>query len=85
MLKNDDYKALLPVFVLSIYLPLDNAACERGFSVMNEIKTAKRNKLDKPLNPLMLIGIYKDFVFDYSELGVRIADTWTYNLFFTDF
>ena len=79
MLQNEGYKALLPIFVLSLCLPLDNAACERGFSVMNDIKTAKRNKLEKPLFPLMLIGIYKDFNYDYADLGVRIAATWSYD------
>ena len=49
MVQNDGYENLHPVFVLSLCLPLDNAACEGGFSVMNEIKTTKRNELDKPL------------------------------------
>ena len=84
MVQNDGYENLRPVFVLSLCLPLDNAACERGFSVMNEIKTAKRNELDKPLFPLMFIGIYRDFKYDYADLGVKIAATWSYEQFFSD-
>ena len=46
----------------------------------NDIKTAKRNKLDKPLFPLMLLGMRGDtFNFDYADLGVKIASTWTYD------
>ena len=69
-MQNDGYENVRPVFVHSLSLPLDNTACERGFPVMNEIKTAKRNELDKPLFPLMLIGIYRDFKYDYADLGV---------------
>ena len=44
---------------------------------MNDIKTSKRNKLNKPLFPLMLLG--RTFNFDYADLGVKIASTWTYD------
>ena len=47
---------------------------------MSDVKTAKRNKLDKPLFPLMLLGMHGDtFNFDYADLGVKIASTWTYD------
>ena len=75
MYQNPGYKSLRPVYVLALCLPLDNAACERGFSIMNEIKTAKRSRLNKPLLPLMFIAIYKDFKYNFAELGSLIADT----------
>ena len=78
MVQNDGYENLRLVFVLCLCLPLDNAACECSFSVMNEIKAARRNELDKPLFPLMFIGIYRDFKYDYADLGVKIAATWSY-------
>ena len=78
MIKTGGYENLFPLFQLALCMPLDNAACERGFSViMNDIKTFKGNKLDKPLFPLMLIEIYKGFQFDYATLGAKIAATWT--------
>ena len=58
MYQNPGYKSLRPVYVLALCLPLDSAACERGFSVMNEIKTSKRNRLNKPSLPLMFIAIH---------------------------
>ena len=79
MYRNHGYKSLRPVYVLALCLPLDNAACERGFSVMNEIKTAKRNRLEKPLLPLTFIAIYKDFKYNFAKLGCLIADTWIRN------
>ena len=78
MVQNDGCENLRPVFVLSLCLPLDNAACERGFSVMNGIKTAKRNELDKPIFPLMLIGIYRDFKYNYAHFGLKVNEPWSY-------
>ena len=73
------YENIVPVFQLALTLPLDNACCERGFSAMNDIKTAKRNKLDKPLFPLMLLAMYgKTHNFDFKKLGVLMASTWEY-------
>ena len=73
------YENIIPVFQLALRLPLDNACCERGFSTMNDIKTSKRNKLNKPLFLLMLLGMHgRTFNFDYADLGVKIASTWTY-------
>ena len=46
-LRNGTYKSIVPVFQLALCLHLDNACCERGFSAMSDIKTAKRNKHDK--------------------------------------
>ena len=47
---------------------------------MNDIKTAKRNKLDKPLFALMLPAMYgKTHNFDFAKLGVIMASTWGYN------
>ena len=39
---------------------------------MNDIKSAKRNKLQKPLFALMLIAMYgANFKFDYNKLAGR--------------
>ena len=47
---------------------------------MNDIKSAKRNKLQNPLFALMLIAMYgKSFKLDYNKLGVQMASTWTYD------
>ena len=79
-LRTGGYENIVPVFQLALTLPLDNACCERGFSAMNDIKTAKRNKLDKPLFPLMLVAMYgKTHNFDFAKLGVLMASTWEYS------
>ena len=70
------YEEIVPVFQLALCLPLDNACCERGFSIMNDIKTNKHDKLQKPLFALMLLAKYgKAFDFDYPKLGNLIATT----------
>ena len=74
------YENIVPVFQLALTLPLDNACCERGFLAMNDIKTAKRSKLDKPLFPLMLVAMYgKTHNFDFAKLGLLMASTWEYS------
>ena len=51
-----------------------------GLSLDNDIKTAKRNKLDDPLFALMLLAMYgKTHNFDFTKLGVLMASTWRYN------
>ena len=59
-------------------LPLDNTTCERGFSLLNPIKTEKRNRLGEDiLFDLMLLGEYgKKFDFDIPSLAQSIARTW---------
>ena len=66
-------------FIFSLILPLDNATCERGFSLLNNIKTKKRNKLGEDiLFSLMLLGAYAEkFSFDYPSLSHKIARTWS--------
>ena len=79
-LRTGGYENIVPVFQLALTLPLENACCERGFSAMNDIKTAKGNKLDKPLFPLMLLAMYgKTHNFDFAKLGVLMASTWEYS------
>ena len=47
---------------------------------MNDIKSAKRNKLQDPLFALMLIAMYgANFRFDYNKLAVQMVSTWTYD------
>ena len=44
---------------------------------MNDIKTAKGNKLDKLLFALMLPAMYgMTHNFDFAKLGVIMASTW---------
>ena len=74
------YEAIVAMFQLSLCLSLDNACCERGFSAMNGIKTAKRNKLDKSLFLLMLLAMHgNSFKSNYEKMGVAMAATWAYN------
>ena len=63
---------------MSIMLPLDNATCERGFSLLNNIKTKKRNRLgEQILFDLMLLGWYGgNFEFDHPKIAQSIARTW---------
>ena len=66
----------MPVFQLALTLPLDNACCERGFSAMNDIISAKRNKLDKVLLALKLLAMYgKTHNFDFVKLEILMALT----------
>ena len=66
----------MPVFQFLLALPLDNACCERGFPAVNDIKTTKRNKLDKPLFALMLLAMYgKSHHFNFAKLGVFTVST----------
>ena len=70
----------MPVFQLALTLPFDNACCEQGFPAMNDIKAAKRNKLDKVLFALKLLAMYgKTHNFDFAKLGVLMASTWEYS------
>ena len=78
-IRTGGYENIIPVFQLALS-SIDNACCEQGFSTMNDIKTSKRNKLNKPLFPLMLLGMHgRTFNFDCADLGVKIASTWTYD------
>ena len=63
---------------MSLMLPLDNATCERGFSLLNLIKTERRNRLgEQILFDLMLLGWYgPKFSFDHPKIAQAIAHTW---------
>ena len=70
-LRAGGYKDIVPVFQLALTLPLENACCERVFPIMNDTKTAKRNKLDNSLFALMLLAMYgKTHNFDSAKFGV---------------
>ena len=63
----------MPVFT-------DNACYDRGFSAMNDIKTAKATNLISLLFALILLVMYgKTHNFDFVKLGVLMASTWGYN------
>ena len=80
MIQQKSWDNLELTFMGALCLPFDNATSEREFSEMNDIKTAKRNKLMDPLFALMLISIYgNEFEFDYVDLGIQIASTWIYD------
>ena len=73
----DRYRELFKIFACAIALPLANAEVERGFSLMNNVTTKKRNKLKNDLLlALMLLAKYDDFQFDFDALGVELSMKW---------
>ena len=58
------------ILVMSLMLSLDNATCERGFSLLNHIKTKKRNILGEQ------IFYGNKFTFDHPRIAQSIARTW---------
>ena len=44
-------------------LPLNTAACERGFLLMNIVKTDRRNRIsDELLDHLMVVSLHAKFI-----------------------
>jgi len=58
---------------LILTLPFSSACCERAFSVMNEIKNKKRNRLGEILRGLMVIATCSDN--EFYELDMRGMST----------
>ena len=55
-------------------LPINTAACERGFSKMKLIKTNIRNRLDtKQLDNLMLVSLSSSYVDRQEIIGLAIS------------
>ena len=68
----DDYYYRL--YSILVALPYSTADCERGFSVMNDIKSDVRNRIGNSLIDLMLISMYGDeYEFDYEILGEYVG------------
>ena len=60
-------------------VPISNAEVERGFFLMNQIKSKRRNRLGQDfLFWWMLIAKYKDHKFDFTTIASKIALTWKY-------
>ena len=77
MLNEGEFEELEKVYVCALSLPLSNAEVERGFSLMNNVKTDRRNRLlNDILFACMLLGKYQDFEFDFARIGVEIAELW---------
>ena len=58
--KKKEFKNIRKIFLCACALPLANADVERGFSLMNNIKTDLRNRLKNDLLfSLMILGKYK--------------------------
>ena len=74
----DDFYCRL--YSILVALPYSTADCERGFSVMNDIKSDVRNRIGNSLIDLMLISMYGDeYEFDYEILGEYVAENiWHY-------
>ena len=52
---SDEYPLVLRLVVITLLVPADTSECERVFSLMNDLKTAERNRLNqKYLKNLML-------------------------------
>ena len=53
---NDSFLELLRLVTLILLIPMDTSECERGFALMNRLKTAMRNRLQPGhLDDLMVI------------------------------
>lgn len=66
----DDYPDFAIVAEIALVIPLNSAACERGFSAQNRIKTKSRNRLgEAQVDKLMKININGPHFaqFDYSD------------------
>ena len=73
----EEFRELFKIFACAVALPLANAEVERGFSLMNNVKTKKRNKLKNDLLlALMLLAKYDDFDFDFDALGMELSKQW---------
>ena len=63
-----------------LVLPLNTAACERGFSLMNIVKTDRRNRLsDELLDQLMVISLHAKYTSsegDEAELISAASKLW---------
>ena len=58
---------VIRMIVLYLMVPLDTSECERGFSLMNLLKTALRNRLgSRRLNDLMRICLLGPSVEDFD-------------------
>jgi len=75
-----DYNLLYRLYSILVALPYATAECERGFSLMNDIKSDVRNRIGNSLIDLMLIAMYGDeHEFDYDILGEYVAENiWHY-------
>ena len=70
------YPELWKVVQLLLTIPIDSAACERGFSKMKVVKTNRRNWLTtEQLNSLMTISLVK-LPYKDDELISRAISIW---------
>lgn len=75
--RSESFNEITKVFACACALPLANAEVERGFSLMNNIKSELRARMTNDLlQACMLLAKYDDFDFDYAKLGVDIAANW---------
>ena len=57
-------------------MPFSTAECERGFSVMNRLKSKDRNRSKNVLETLMILNTKKEKTSNFEKLGKRL---FTYN------
>ena len=73
---NDAFHLLLTLVTLVLLIPMDTSECERGFALMNRLKTAMRNRLGlNHLNDLMTICMLGP---DISTLNLKEVLTYWY-------
>ena len=65
------------IFYVAI-LPFSTAECERGFSVMNRLKSKDRNRLREILESLMILNTKKDHEFDWIVLEKKLQRIFKY-------
>ena len=74
-LLQEEYPLTFTLYSILVVLPYSTAECERGFSLMNDIKSGVRNRIGNSFIDLMLIAMYgNEHDFDYDVLGAYVAE-----------
>ena len=63
VLRRNTFTELWKLVQILLVLPLNTAACKRGFLLMNIVKTDRRNRLsDELLDHLMVVSLHAKFI-----------------------
>ena len=70
----DEYLQVMRLVALMLLIPLDTSECERLFSLMNDLKTAERSRLDTETLKNLMIWNYVLWQEDLSGAAARSPD-----------